>query len=102
MELPTVGESNRAEEMLLENDYLQRQFVKSVHGAEWDTASTFDLVIDTGKVAPDLAADLIVQAARALRPSGIPGERTSADLEVDHILTAVVDDVLNPVGASAR
>jgi len=102
MELPSVGEPSRAEQMLLENDYLQRQFVKSVHGVEWDTASAFDLVIDTGKVAPDLAVDLIVQAARALRPSGIPGERTSADLEVDHILTAVVDDVLTPVGASAR
>jgi cytidylate kinase len=102
MELTPATDTSRAEQMLLENDYLQQHFVKSVHGADWDTASAFDLVIDTAKINPDLAADMIVRAANAMILSGYPDERSTANLEVDHILTACVEDVLNPVGASSR
>lgn len=96
---PGIGDPGLAEEAVRNNDQLKKTFIKSVYGREWDSASDFDLVIDTGKIAPELAADMIVHATKALHVTGKDGERTTADLSEDKMLIAVVNDVLNPVAA---
>jgi cytidylate kinase len=98
---PAIGDPGRAEEAIRKNDQLKKAFIKSVYGREWDSASAFDLVIDTTKVSPELAADLVVQAAKAMTLTGMSGERSTADLPRDKVLIAAVDEVLNPVGAHA-
>ncbi len=100
-ELPAIGEASRAEEVVKANDRLQDEFIKSVYGADWGSATPFDLVIDTGKIGPDPAAWMIAECARALEPAGDADGPATADLRVDSILAAVVKDVLNPVGAHA-
>jgi cytidylate kinase len=94
VESPSVGDPGLAEELVQKNDQLQKTFIKSVYGMEWDSAGAFDLVIDTGRITPDLAADMIVQATKALPATGTSGARTTADLGVDKVLLAAVDDVL--------
>jgi cytidylate kinase len=94
VESPSVGDPGLAEQLVQKNDQLQKNFIKSVYGIEWDSAGAFDLVIDTGRITPDLAADMIVQATKALPAKGTSGARTTADLSVDKVLLAAVDDVL--------
>jgi cytidylate kinase len=91
-EQPSIAEPSRAELLVKENDRIQKGFVESVYGTSWDSVKGFDLVIDTGKVAPDLAASWIVQAARSIQVPGISGTPTAARLEVDRILAATVKE----------
>jgi len=90
---PAVAEPSRAELIVKENDRLQKAFVDSVYGIQWDSVKGFDLVIDTGKVSPDLASEWLVQAAKALQVPERSGIRTTSRLEVDHILAASVADI---------
>ena len=97
VESPSVGDPGLAEQLVQKNDQLQNTFIKSVYGMEWDSAGAFDLVINTGRITPDLAADMIVQATKALPAQGASGARTTADLGVDKVLLAAVDDVLTAI-----
>lgn len=94
VESPSVGDPGLAEQLVQKNDQLQKTFIKSVYGMEWDSSGAFDLVIDTGRITPDLAAGMIVQATNALPAKATSGARTTADLGVDKVLLAAVDDVL--------
>ena len=100
-ELPSIGSFSLAEAAVKDNDRLQEKFIESTYGLRWDAADAFDLVIDTAKVPPDLAAEMIIQATKALEGAGMGGKRTTADLPEDKILVAAVDDVLNPVATHA-
>jgi cytidylate kinase len=87
---PSIAEPSRAEILVQENDRLQKSFVESVYGAQWDSVKGFDLVIDTGKITPTLAAAWIVDAVKTLEIPDKSGIRTTAQLQVDHILAATV------------
>lgn len=91
-EEPSIAEPSRAEILVQENDRLQKGFVESVYGAQWDSVKGFDLVIDTGKIPLNLASAWIVEAAKALEIPDRSGIRTTAQLQVDHILAATVAD----------
>jgi cytidylate kinase len=85
--LATVEEATAA---VQEADKVRTAFIESVYGARWDDARAFDLVIDTGKVAVELAIAWMVEAARALadRPAG--DQPSTAALQVDSVLASVV------------
>lgn len=91
-ELPAIAEPSRAELEVKENDRIQKAFVESVYGVQWDAVKGFDLVIDTGKIAPDLAATWLVEAVKGLKVPDLSGVRTASRLEVDHILASTVAD----------
>ncbi len=92
MEDPLIAEPSRAELKAKECDRIQKAFVESVYGAQWDSVKGFDLVIDTGKISPDRACAWIVEATRDLKVPEETGVRTAAKLEVDRILASTVDD----------
>lgn len=82
------------EKLVQESDKVRHAFVEQYYGVMWDSASAFDLVIDTGKVSPELACDLIEQVARHVQESGPVREGTSAMLEIDSTLAKAVSEVL--------
>jgi cytidylate kinase len=90
---PAIAEPSRAELLVKENDRLQKGFVDSVYGAQWDSAKGFDLVIDTGKISPQLASRWVVEAVQALEVPDRSGVRTAEQLQVDHILASTVADL---------
>jgi cytidylate kinase len=89
---PAVAEPSRAELIVKENDRLQKAFVDSVYGSQWDSVKGFDLVIDTGKISPDLASGWLVASVQALQVPDLSGVRTAAQLEVDRVLASSVAD----------
>jgi cytidylate kinase len=85
-----IFNQDQAQAVVVENDRMRAAFIETFYGARWDSASMFDLVIDTGKVAPDLAADWLVAAMKALpdKLTGLePGTRT---LEADSVLAVAI------------
>ncbi len=91
MEKGGITEADKAEAAVKESDKLRAAFVESWYGVELDKARPFDLVIDTSKVSPDMAAAWLVEALNALkeRPAGAT-QRTASTTRVDYLLDNVI------------
>jgi cytidylate kinase len=65
----------RAIKMLKDSDRERSQYVKHFFLVDWSDPELYDLVINTSKISPDVAASLIVRTARQVgveaRPMGI-------------------------------
>jgi cytidylate kinase len=83
-----------AEARVAQADRERAGFVERVFGARWEDARTFDLVVNLGSVAPDLATRLIVEAARAVDGQPPAGRPRATDLPVSPTLASVIDEVL--------
>ena len=92
MEQQNITEPERAEAFVTENDRVRIAFVESWYGVRWDTASPFDLVIDTGKVPPELATTWLVEANRVAKERKGGDERTTGTIQVDPVLASAVSD----------
>lgn len=92
MEQQNITEPERAEAFVTENDRVRIAFVESWYGVRWDTASPFDLVIDTGKIPPELATTWLVEANRVAKERKGGDERTTGTIQVDPILASAVSD----------
>ena len=89
-----IAEPEQAEAIIKEADRVRAIFIESYYGVRWDAASAFDLVIDTGKVPPDLAVTWLADTVKAM-PTRQAGEaRMTSAIEEDSILASVVSDVL--------
>ena len=86
--------TEQAEALVKEADKVRSAFVESFYKVQWDTASAFDLMLDTSKVSPEMAATWVVQAATALNERPENGRQTCASIEVDSILAGAVSDAL--------
>lgn len=89
-----IADRASAEAIVRENDRLRSSFIESLYGVKWDTAGAFDLVIDTGKIAPEMAVKWVVEETRSLSAALPDKAPTTNRLHVDSILVAAVEDVL--------
>lgn len=85
----------RAEAEIAEADKLRASYLELHYGAKWDSASGFDLVIDTGKISPSSAVPLVVGAARAVSFSNPSDSASAASIQVDSILLEAAKRMLN-------
>lgn len=94
MEQQKIAEPDRAEALVKEGDKVRATFIESFYKVRWDAASAFDVVIDTGKVSPELAATWLVEIVKALNERKGGDGRTSRTIQVDPILATAVCAVL--------
>jgi cytidylate kinase len=85
---------DKAEALVKESDKVRAVFVESWYGVNWDTVSDFDLVIDTGKVSPDLAVTWLTQALRNLAQQEGGDQPSTRKIEVDPVLASAISEVL--------
>jgi len=85
---------SRAETSIAEADKLRAAYLEIHYGEKMDSASGFDLVIDTGKISVGSAIPLIVSAARAITFSNPADSGSAASIEVDKILLEAARRVL--------
>ena len=90
MKEQNIAEQKKAEALLQESDRVRAAFIQSWYGIRWDTASTFDLVIDTDKVPRELAVTWVVQAHDALKEKQDGEKPTANTIQIDPILAEVV------------
>jgi cytidylate kinase len=98
MEKEKITESDRAEALLKEGDGMREAFVKSFYDIRWENAaaaSAFDLVIDTGKVPPDLAITWLVEALKVLKQRKTHDQPTTDTIEISADLASTVSEVLD-------
>jgi hypothetical protein len=69
-------------------------FVEEFYRVPWNAIHAFDLVINTGKISPDLAASWVVNVAKAPVTSLEIDKPTTASIVVDRILAEAVSVVL--------
>jgi len=81
-----------AEVFVKENDKVHISFTQEYYKMPWDAIHAFDLVINTGKIVPDLAATWVVDAVNALGTIQEPGKPDISSLEIDPILKKAVSD----------
>lgn len=85
---------DQATAVVKEADRVRTGFVEDFYGIPWDAIHAFDLVLDTGKISPDLAMPWVVHAARALALSPATGRPTTHSTEVDSVLAKAASDLL--------
>ena len=84
----------QAEKFVKENDKVHMAFVQENYKMPWDAIHAFDLVVNTGKISPDLATSWLVDAVKALRVIPDPNKPLASSIEVDNILKTTVSDAL--------
>jgi cytidylate kinase len=96
MEKEKITELHEAEAFLKESDRARDTFVESFYNIRWVDAapSAFDLVIDTGKVPPDMATAWVVEALRGLKERKKERGLTTKTIKVDPELAGTVSEVL--------
>jgi cytidylate kinase len=92
---PAEAASGEAEQVVKKNDQVQEAFVKSAYGMPWNMADSYDLVINTGKIRPELAASIIEESVKALEVPGPGEDQTTAKIEVDHVLASAIQEALD-------
>jgi cytidylate kinase len=85
---------DEAEAVVKKTDKVRRAFVEEFYGAPWGAVQAFDLVINTGKIFPDLAVTWVIDAANTFVNNMEIGKPTTASIEVDHVLADAVSEVL--------
>lgn len=85
---------DEAEAIVKRGDEVRATFVKSFYNIQWDFCNTFDLLIDTSKVPPEMAVNWLVNAARELEGKGRGKDPTTASIQVDPVLAAAVSKAL--------
>jgi cytidylate kinase len=83
-----------AEALVKENDKVRLAFVEEFYRVSWGTIQAFDLVVNTGKVFPDMATNWVIDAARTFVNNMDNNKPTTASIKVDRILADAVSDVL--------
>ena len=86
--------AEQAETTVKQNDKVRIAFVEEFYRVPWNAIHAFDLVINTGKIAPATAITWIVAAARASMTSLDEDKPITASIEVDRILADAISDEL--------
>lgn len=84
-----------AEILVRQNDRVRVAFVEEFYRVPWNSLQAFDLVINTAKIAPELAAEMIVDAAQFFEPGVDTQRATVAALQVDHVLAGSVSQMMH-------
>ena len=85
----------KAEEFVRESDQVRRDFVNSMYTERWDSASAFDLVIDTGKISSELAIEWLREAAYKLSLVHPDEALTTRSMNIDPVTLDAVAKVLD-------
>ena len=70
--------AENARKLIEQHDGWRDAYLRNAHGADWDDPLLYDLTINTGRVSPEAAVDLIVGYVRASQsPSAQDATRCS-------------------------
>jgi cytidylate kinase len=96
-ERENLADFKATEKLVAENDKARHSFIQAFYDVETDTASLFNLVLDTGIISTEMATEWIVEAAQYLSYTPFMDALTTEDIEVDAILADAIEKTLAPV-----
>jgi cytidylate kinase len=83
-----------AELIVKSRDKVRLAFVEEFYDVPWGSVQAFDLIVNTGKISPDLATTWVVDAAKSFVNTMEIDKPTTASIEVDRVLADAVSEVL--------
>jgi len=86
--------SEEAELIVKSKDKVRLAFVEEFYQVPWGSVQAFDLIVNTGRISPDLATTWVIDAAKAAVTSLEIDKPTTASIKVDRILADAVSAVL--------
>jgi cytidylate kinase len=78
-----------------ESDRIRQNFLETAYGNQWNATSSFDLVIDTGKISPEIAVEWIVDICLRLDRQKKTGKFTTSGLEIDPVMANAIKEVFD-------
>jgi cytidylate kinase len=76
------------------SDKVRRAFVEEFYRVPWGAIQAFDLVVNTGKVFPDMATAWIIDAAKTFVNNMEIDKPTTSSITVDRIMAEAVSEIL--------
>jgi cytidylate kinase len=87
---------NQVAEWVRSEDQNRAKLLQVFYNIQWEQSSNFDLVIDTGKISPDLAVKWIVEAVKSLEEKKTFPRPNTETLKVHPNLCNVISKLLRP------
>lgn len=84
----------KAESVVKQNDKVRIAFIEEFCKVPWNAIHAFDLVINTGKIAPALTVDWIIESARSSTSNLEENKLTTASIEVERVLAEAIAEEL--------
>lgn len=81
---------SQAEAMVKEYDHLRSAFVSSFYNIDWNATHSFDVVINSDRIHPEMAAAWLVDALKTVDQKLIHEPPSAAGLQVDPLLSEAV------------
>jgi cytidylate kinase len=94
MDKEGIADVEEARAFVRQSDRTRSGFVEFSYHVSWGSSAAFDVVVNTDKVDPDLAANWLVEAARQLEERREKTGPTTDTIEVDRIIAACVSGIL--------
>lgn len=82
------------ERLVKNEDQKRMKLLQMFYNVQWNQVDMFDVVLNTGKVAPDMAVAWIVEAVKRLEERTAAEEWTTRTMEVDPLLQDVIASTL--------
>lgn len=92
-----IADTKQAEALVKQSDTLRAGFIEGFYGSQWDSARAFDFVIDTDKIALDMATRWLIQAAQALSADSHASIKTLKAIQVVPALASIVAEEIDKV-----
>lgn len=89
-----ITEPHEVENLVKKEDRNRAKLLQVFYNSEWEGTSNFSLVIDTGKVSPDLAVNWIVEAVKNLDARKEYEEPNTRTIDVDPTLKQVIAQMI--------
>lgn len=74
---------DKAQATLRAGDEVRRVFVETMYGLRWDDPACYDLIVDTGKIRPEDASAMILEAVKAIQRALLPGLKVTSEIPRD-------------------
>lgn len=87
--------NEQAKAIVNESDKVRMAYAEEFYRAPWEAIHAFDLVINTSKISPDLAATWVVNAAKAFVISTETDKSITDSIDVDRVLAFAISERLN-------
>lgn len=94
MEIEKITDRDKAAKLLEEKGSLRSAFVESTYQTPWDSASNFDIVINTDKIPPETAVEWLCQTLKDMEKKEYILEKTAKAFSVEPYLETAVKGVL--------
>jgi len=86
--------SEEAELIVKSRDKVRLAFVEEFYKVPWGSIQAFDLIVNTGKISPDLATTWVITGVKAFMTGRETDQPTTASIVVDRVLAESVSGVL--------